>query len=84
MALAVIIIWPKCITNYGSKDERRFNAVQHNFSYGTTMTEAKYASEVIFTKVIPYLALTGKLWGVFCEDLGENQPRYTGTALYCE
>ena len=30
----------------------------------------------------PYLALTGKLWSVYCEDLGENWPRYNGTALY--
>ena len=29
------------------------------------MTEAKYASEVIITKDIPYLALTGELWAVF-------------------
>ena len=31
----------------------------------------------------PYLALTGELWGVFCEYLWENWPRYNGTALYC-
>ena len=30
----------------------------------------------------PYLALTGELWSVYCEDLGENWPRYNGTALY--
>ena len=33
-------------------------------------------------KDTPYLALTGELWGVFCEDFGENWPRYNGTALY--
>ena len=27
--------------------------------------------------------VTGELWGVYCEDLGENWPRYNGTALYC-
>ena len=43
------------------------------------MTDAKCASEVIFTKDTPYLALTGELCG---EDLGENWPRYIGTALY--
>ena len=32
------------------------------------MTEAKYASEVIFTKDTPYLVLTGELWGVICDD----------------
>ena len=30
----------------------------------------------------PYLALTGELWGVYCEDFGETWPRYNGTALY--
>ena len=30
----------------------------------------------------PYLALTGELWGVYCEDLWENRPRYNDTALY--
>ena len=31
----------------------------------------------------PYLALTGKLWGVYCEDFREKWPRYNGTALCC-
>ena len=30
----------------------------------------------------PYLALTGELWGVYCEEFGEKWPRYNGTALY--
>ena len=46
-----------------------------------TMTELKYASKVIFTEDTPYLALTGELRGVFCENFGENWPRYNGTAL---
>ena len=33
-------------------------------------------------KDTPYLALKGELWGVFCEDFGENRPCYIGTALY--
>ena len=28
------------------------------------------------------LTLTSELWGVYCEDLGENWPRHIGTALY--
>ena len=32
--------------------ECHYSAVQHNFAYGMTMTEAKYPSEVIFTKDI--------------------------------
>ena len=35
------------------------------------MIEAKHASDAISTKDNPYLALTGQLWGVFCEDLGD-------------
>ena len=42
------------------------------------MTEAIYASEVIVIEHTPYLALTGELCGVFCEDLGG----YNGTALH--
>ena len=30
-----------------------------------------------------YLALTGELWSVFCEDIGENWLHDNGTALYC-
>ena len=33
-------------------------------------------------KSTPYLALTGELWGVFCENFGENWSRYNVTALY--
>ena len=29
-----------------------------------------------------YLTLTGELWGVCCEDIGEIGARYNGTALY--
>ena len=36
--------------------------------------------EVIFTKDIPYLALTGEVWDVFCDDLCEDWPRHDGTA----
>ena len=30
----------------------------------------------------PYLALTGELWGVYCEHIGANWPPYNGIALY--
>ena len=60
------------------------SAVQwkHNFAYGTTMIEAKYAFEVRFTNDCPYFALTGGLWAVFCEEVGKNWPGCNGTALY--
>ena len=48
------------------------------------MTKAKQASEVIFSKETPYVTLTGELWDVFCEALGEKWPRYNGTALCIE
>ena len=46
-----------------------------------TETEAEYRSDAAPTKDTPYLALKGELWGVFCEYLWENWPRYHGTAL---
>ena len=39
-------------------------------------------SDIKITTDTPYLALTGEIWGVYCEDFGENRPRYNGTALY--
>ena len=38
--------------------------------------------QIELTKGTPYLALTGKLWGVFCEDLAENGLNYNGTTPY--
>ena len=46
------------------------------------MTEAEYKSKFGPTKYTTYLTLTGELWGVFCENFGENWLRYNGTALY--
>ena len=31
---------------------------------------------------IPYLALTGELWGVYYVNCEENWPRHDGTALH--
>ena len=45
------------------------------------LTEAEYKSECQITNYTPYLARQGELWGVFCEDLVENWPRYNGTTL---
>ena len=39
---------------------------------GTTMTAAELQSTFKFTTDTPYVALTGKLWGVYCEDVGET------------
>ena len=56
--------------------------IYHDIIYGTAMTGAELKSDFKFTTDSPYLALTGELWGVYCEDFGENWPSYNGTALY--
>ena len=65
--------------------ECRYNAVQYckNISWSITGTGAEYQSDAGSTKDTPYLALTGELWGVFCENLWENWSRYNDTAPYC-
>ena len=42
----------------------------------------KSQSDIRITTDTPYLALTGELWDVYFEYLGENQSPYSGTALY--
>ena len=46
------------------------------------MTAAERVSDFNLITYTPHLALTGELWGIYCEDYGENWPRYNGTALY--
>ena len=45
------------------------------------IAEAEYKSEYTLTKDTPYLALTGELWSVYYENLGENWSCYNGTVL---
>ena len=45
------------------------------------MTEER-KSDFTLTTDTPYLDLKGDIWGVCCEDLGENWSRYIGTVLY--
>ena len=40
------------------------------------MIAAERKSDLKLTTDTPYLALAAELWGVFCEDSGENWPRY--------
>ena len=61
-----------------------YNAVRHNIAYITAVTEVENKSEFETTKVTPYLAVTGELWGVFSTNFGENWQFYNGTALYCD
>ena len=39
--------------------------------------QGKIKPEFVLTRYIPYLAIMGELWSVYCDDLGENLPRYT-------
>ena len=62
----------------------RYNAVKYNMILHTSLqwcTEAENKSLFGPTKYIPYLALAGKLWDVFCKNLGENWPHYNSTAV---
>ena len=46
------------------------------------MTVVEHRSDLILTTDTPLVPLMGELWGVCCRDIGENWPRYNGTALY--
>ena len=46
------------------------------------MKAAEYKSYFELTKGSTYLALEGELWGVYCENLGENWLHYNGTTLF--
>ena len=84
-----IIIFVKCNTV-----KCRYNSVQFITILHTVAAEhdsklkhrvtvaAEHDSNLKHTTDIPYLALTGELWGVSCEYIGEKWPRYNGTALY--
>ena len=52
--------------------------IHHGSDWGKVWTRVEP------TKYIPYLTLRGELWDVFCENLGENWPRYNGTARYVD
>ena len=54
----------------------------HDITYDTAITVAEGELDIRITTDTPYLALTGELWVIYCEDLGKDWPRYNGTALY--
>ena len=45
------------------------------------MIEADHKSEVRLTTDNPYLTLTGELWDVYCENIGEDWLRYNSSLL---
>ena len=48
------------------------------------MTTAEHTTDFKLTRDTPHLTLTGKLWGVCCQNLRENWSSYNGSALYFE
>ena len=54
----------------------------HDITYSTLVTDAQHKSKFVFITDTPFLALTGELWAVYCEEFGENWSRYNGTTLY--
>ena len=51
-------------------------------TYDTAITMAESESNFRITTGAPYLALTGELWGVYCEDLEENLNDHVITARH--
>ena len=51
-------------------------------THSTAITVTESASDFRITIDTPYLTLTGKLWGVFCGNFGENWLLCNDTALY--
>ena len=65
--------------------ERHYNAVEYNIMlHALLQWSMRNINEFKYTKGTPYLALTGELWGVFCEESGENWGCYNRTVLYME
>ena len=46
------------------------------------MTPVEHESDFKLTTDTPYLGLTGELWSVCCEEIGENWQLYHDTLLY--
>ena len=51
------------------------NPIYRDFSHGTTRAVAEPWLDLKLTAHTPYLDLTGELWGVWSEEIGENWPR---------
>ena len=59
-------------------------SIYNDIIYSTALTAAEHQSDFELTTDTPYLTLTGELWGVTCEDLGENWLCYNSTTLSAE
>ena len=56
--------------------------IYHDITYHTAMSVAERKSDFNLKTDTPYRALACELWGVYCEDLGENLLHFNDTALY--
>ena len=50
--------------------------------YSTAITKVECLWDFVLTIDTPYLAREGELWGVYCENFGENWLCYNSNALY--
>ena len=48
----------------------------HDITNGTEKTLVEIESDFGITTDIPYLTLTGELWGVYCDDFDDNWLHY--------
>ena len=53
-----------------------------DLAHNTPLTAAEIESKFKLTTDTTYQALKAELWGVCCEEISENWPRYNGTHLY--
>ena len=56
--------------------------IYHDITRDTANRVTEIESDIRITTDTPYLVFTGEEWGVYCEGLGDNGPRYNGTTLY--
>ena len=54
--------------------KRNIHAIHSNCTHCPYIVEDGHWSD--------FIHITGELWGVYCEGLGENWPRYNDTTLY--
>ena len=54
---------------------------KHDIVYIIAVAEVKCESEFQYTKDTPLFVWIGKIWGVLCEDFGENRLHYIGATL---
>ena len=81
-----ITLLHELVTSYGlpfvSQVPSLRGLIYHDITCDIAVIVAESESNIRITMDTPYRALTGELWGVYCEDFGENWLCYNGSALY--